>query len=410
MKRRSRESGVGSREPEPGVFSRLRTPDSFFCRSTDSRLRLLLPMTSFDFRPRTRVIFGSGEFARLGEVARELNGTRCLLVADRGMLDAGYVQEATRTLKARRMDVFGFHDFAVGPTAAMVEAGRAFAQPLGINLIVGLGGGSSLDCAKAINFVLSNGGAIRDYWGYGKASRAMLPMIAVPTTSGGSEAQTYALISDPETGAKMACGDSKAAFRVAILDPKLTVSQPAAVTAATGYDAISHALETLVSTRRSILSESFSREAWRLLNGSYERTLREPTDLEARGAMQVGAYFAGRAVENSTLGAAHACADPLISDYKIPHGVAVALLLPHVVEWNSAVAGRLYDDLHAGDLARRLRDLSVHAGLPLTLRDASVPEEALPRLAEEAGAQWTGRFNPRPFDAASALELYQCAY
>jgi len=367
-------------------------------------------MTSFDFRPRTRVVFGSGEFARLGEVARELGGTRCLLVADRGILDAGYVQEATRTLKARRMDVFGFHDFEADPTAAMVEAGQRYAQPLGINLIVGLGGGSSLDCAKAINFVLSNGGAIRDYWGYGKASRPMLPMIAVPTTAGGSEAQTYALISDPETAAKMACGDAKAGFRVAILDPKLTVSQPAAFAAATGYDAISHAVETLVSTRRSVLSECFSREAWRLLNASYERVLREPADLEARGTMQIGAYVAGLAVETSTLGAAHACAHPLNSDYKIPHGVAVALLLSHVVEWNSKSAGQLYDDLHAGNLARRLRDLSVRAGLPLTLREASVPEEALPRLAEEASAQWTGRFNPRPFDAASALELYQCAY
>src|ERR1700681_1423944 len=112
-------------------------------------------MTLFDYRPRTRVVFGVGEFGRLGELAREVGGTRCLLVADRGMLDAGYVQEATRALKARRMDVFGFHDFKAGPTVDMVEAGRAFAQSLGINLIVGLGGGSSLDCAKAINFVLS---------------------------------------------------------------------------------------------------------------------------------------------------------------------------------------------------------------------------------------------------------------
>ena len=156
-------------------------------------------MTPFDFRPRTRVLFGAGEFSRLGEVARELGGTRCLLVADQGMLDRGYAQEAMRTLKARRMDVFGFHDFNDGPTTAMVDAGAAYADPLKIDLIVGLGGGSSLDCAKAINFVVSNGGSIRDYWGYGKASRPMLPMMAVPTTAGtGSEAQTSAVVSDPE--------------------------------------------------------------------------------------------------------------------------------------------------------------------------------------------------------------------
>src|ERR1700722_11141267 len=131
-------------------------------------------MTLFDYRPRTRVVFGAGEFGRLGELARELGGTRCLLVADRGMVEAGYVQEAARSLKARRMDVFGFHDFEANPTTNMVEAGRAFAAPLGIDLIVGLGGGSSMDCAKAINFVLTNGGVIRDYWGYGKASRPLL--------------------------------------------------------------------------------------------------------------------------------------------------------------------------------------------------------------------------------------------
>jgi alcohol dehydrogenase len=367
-------------------------------------------MTLFDYRPRTRVVFGAGEFGRLGELARELGGTRCLLVADRGMVEAGYVQEAARSLKARRMDVFGFHDFEANPTTNMVEAGRAFAAPLGIDLIVGLGGGSSMDCAKAINFVLTNGGVIRDYWGYGKASRPLLPMMGVPTTAGtGSEAQSYALISDAESHVKMACGDIKAAFRLAILDPQLTVTQPFAVTAATGYDAISHAVETLVSTRRNALSECYSREAWRLLNGNYPRVLKDPTDLQARGAMLIGAYFAGLAIENSMLGATHACANPMTAHYNITHGRAIALLLSHVVTWNMGVAGRLYDELHAG-LARRLRELADIADLPSSLREVSVPEEALPRLAEEASAQWTGRFNPRPFDAAAALEIYQCAY
>jgi alcohol dehydrogenase len=367
-------------------------------------------MTPFDFRPRTRVLFGAGEFARLGEVARELGGTKCLLVADRGMIDAGFAQEAARTLKARRMEVFTFHDFEAGPTADMIQAGAQYAAPLKIDLIVGLGGGSSLDCAKAINFVVSNGGNIQDYWGYGKASRPMLPMVAVPTTAGtGSEAQTYAVISD-QNGVKMACGDNKAAFRAAILDPKLTISLPRALTAATGYDAISHAVETLVSTRRTALSECFSRSAWRLLNSNFERVLKYPDDLEARGGMLIGAHFGGLAIENSMLGATHACAIPLTSHYDIPHGVAIALLLSEVVEWNSTVASRQYDELNAGDLARRLRELAETAGLPLSLRDASVPEEALPRLAEEAGSQWTGRFNPRHFDAAAALEIYQCAY
>jgi len=389
-------------------------------------------MTPFDFRPRTRVLFGPGEFARLGEVARELGGTHCLLVADPGMIEAGYAKEATRALRARRMEVFAFHDFDAEPTAAMIDAARVFAEPLGVNLIVGLGGGSSLDCAKAINFVLSNGGLIRDYWGYGKATRPLLPMIGIPTTAGtGSEAQSGALILDPDTSVKMACGDPKAAFRAVILDPKLTLSQPASLAAASGYDAISHAVESLVSTRRTPISECFSREAWRLLNTNYERMLRAPEDLDARGAMLLGAHFAGLAVENSTLAAAQAGAAPLSTHYRIRRGAAMALLLAPVVAWTIASAalppaasgydgredelrqcdaGVQYRDLYAGDLVKRLRDLARSAELPVSLREVPVPQEALPRLAEEAGSQWAGRFNPRPFNAAAALEIYQSAY
>lgn len=368
-------------------------------------------MTPFDFRPRTRVVFGAGEFSRLGEVARELGGTKCLLVADRGMVECGFAQEAIRSLKARRMEVFAFHDFEPGPTVDMVDRGAAFGAPLNVNLIVGVGGGSSLDCAKAINFVVSNGGSIRDYWGYGKAAKPMLPMIAVPTTAGGgTEAQTYASVFDPAQNRRMTCGDAKAAFRTAILDPKLTISQPRALAASTGYDAISHAVETLVSTRRTALSDCFSRSAWRLLNTNFERMLKDPHDLEARGGMLIGAHFGGLAIENSMLGATHACAIPLTMHYPLPHGVAIALLLSRVVEWNMPASAKQYEELNAGDLAGRLRDLATIAELPLSLRDAAVPKEALPRLAEEAGSQWAGRFNPRPFDTAAALDIYAAAY
>ncbi|HYK57791.1 MAG TPA: iron-containing alcohol dehydrogenase [Bryobacteraceae bacterium] len=366
-------------------------------------------MTPFDFRPRTRVVFGSGEFARLGEVARELGGARCLLVADPGILEAGHAKEAIRSLKARRMEVFAFHDFNPNPTAAMMEAGREYAAPHNVDLIVSVGGGSSMDCAKGINLLLSNGGRVGDYQGYGKAARPMLPMIAVPTTAGtGSEAQTFCIVTG-SGGARIACGDPKLAFRAAILDPKLTLSQPQELTAATGYDALSHALETLVSTRRTALSECFSRAAWRLIDSGFEGVLKNPGDLEARGAMLLGAHFGGLAVENSMLGAAHACAGPLQARYGVVHGVAVALMLPHVVRWNRAASGDRYDDLHSGDLERHLRDLAELAGLPASLREAGIPAAALPRLADEAAAQWTGRFNPRPLDAAGAMEIYQWA-
>ncbi len=231
-------------------------------------------MQSFDFQPHTRVIFGAGALERLGGLASELGFHRTLLVADRGLVAAGHVEQASKWLFREGIEVIPFHDFEVNPDAAMIEAGRAFAALHDIDSIIGLGGGSSLDCAKGINFLLTNGGKIQDYWGFGKASRPMLPMIGIPTTAGtGSEAQCYALISDTETHVKMACGDPKAAFRVALLDPSLTVSQPRTVTASAGFDAISHAIESYVTTKRNSLSELFSREAWRLLDRNFVRFL-----------------------------------------------------------------------------------------------------------------------------------------
>lgn len=381
-------------------------------------------MQPFDYQPRTRVVFGAGALERLGEIARELGFRRTLLVADHGMIASGHVDEARAVLESAGLDLFRFHDFESNPNTLMVEAGREFAAPLGIDSIIGFGGGSSLDCAKAINFLLTNGGDMRDYLGYGKAANALLPMIAVPTTAGtGSEAQTYALISDAESHVKMACGDSKAAFRVAVLDPRLTVSQPRGLTAASGFDAIAHAVETFVATKRNALSEFFSREAWRLLDSNYERVLASPDNLEARGAMQLGAYFAGVAIENSMLGATHACANPLTAHYGTAHGEAIAMMLPWVVRWNGPVASERYGELlrvarvdrlsghDSGEvLARRLEELAAAGGLQGSLSNAGVPASDLPMLAAEAAKQWTGSFNPRAFDLNGALEVYQSAF
>src|SRR5215218_1125332 len=384
-----------------------------------------MSLTSFDFEFRTRVIFGAGVIDRLGELARELKFERTLLVADHGLLASGHVDEAVGPLQSAGVQVFRFHDFEVNPDTRMIEAGTAFVSPLKIDSIIGLGGGSSLDCAKGINFLLTNGGRMSDYRGYGKATRPMLPMIAIPTTAGtGSEAQTYALISDAETHVKMACGDSKAAFRVALLDPALTVSQPRSITATSGFDAIAHAVETFVTTKRNPLSELFSREAWRLLEPNYERALTQPDNLEARGAMQLGAYYAGVAIENSMLGATHACANPLTARYGTAHGAAIAMLLPSVVRWNeqvafneyfwllswSSIAGQTNGVTATEALARRLEELAEIGGLRRNLRAEGISESELKDLAAEAAEQWTGTFNPRPFDKQGAIEVYQCVY
>jgi len=379
-------------------------------------------LEAFDLMLRTRVVFGEGAMDRLGSLARELGFMRTLVVADTGIVATGAVDRAARLLQSAGVTPSFFHDFGANPDTDMVERGRAHAVAGRVDSIVALGGGSSLDCAKGINFVVTNGGSMRDYRGHGKAAKPMLPSIGIPTTAGtGSDAQSYALISDAETHAKMACGDDKAAFRVAILDPVLTVSQPASVTAVAGYDALSHAVESYVTAKRTPASDLFAREAWRLLEANYERVLTHPHDLDARGAMLLGSHYAGAAIELSMLGATHACANPLTARYGTTHGVAIALMLPHVVRWNAETVGTRYADLlrtedaaavrdPAGEaLADRLDAMARAGGLPRRLRDAGIVDPDLPALAADAATQWTGTFNPRPFDAAAALELYRRA-
>jgi alcohol dehydrogenase len=360
-----------------------------------------------------RVVSGEGTIDRLGELAKELGFSRTLLVADGGLAKAGHLAHAHASLEAAGVNAVEFSEFGPNPDADMLEAGKRYATGKDIDSIIGLGGGSSLDCAKGINFLLTQGGTIHEFHGYGKASKPMLPMIGVPTTAGtGSEAQSYAIISDPRSHKKMACGDPKAAFRAVILDPRLTLTQPPSVTAAAGYDAIAHAVESFVCTKRSPRSQEMSVRAFRLLETNYERVLAAPGDLEARAAMQFGAFYAGTAIELSMLGATHACANPVTARYGTTHGNAIAMLLPHVVRWNARAAEPLYAQLlRSSDvLAARLSELAATAALPGTLREAGVLESELPLLASEAAEQWTGTFNPRPFDANGALEIYRCAF
>jgi alcohol dehydrogenase len=379
-------------------------------------------MVPFDFQSRTRIVSGQGTFERLGQLSHNLGFTRALLVADQGIVQAGYTSAATRLLEASGIDVVPFHAFGSNPDVAVIEAGRELAAPLEIDSIVAVGGGSSLNCARAINFLLTNGGRLADYQGYGKAVTPLLPMIAVPSTAGtGSEARSYAVVADGSTYMNLVCGDPSAAARVALLDPRITITAPHHVTAMAGFEAIAHAVEAAVTMRRTPMSDTFALRAWRLLNDSFERVLLHPTDPEARASMQLGAHFAGMAIEQSMLGAADACANALTGRYKLPHGLAVAMLLPNVVRWNGGVAAERYaallnsprrrarDQDAADALAFRLEDLAGAAGLSLKLSDSGVDEAALPALAADAAQDWTGTFNPRPFDAAGAIEIFRAS-
>ncbi len=383
---------------------------------------------AFDLQPRTRFVFGAGTLARVGEIAREIGAMRALLVTDKGIVAAGHAEHARGFIEAAGLHVELFDEVRENPTTLDVARCMAVAQHARIDLIIGLGGGSSMDTAKGCNFLLTNGGEMKDYWGVGKATKPMLPLIAIPTTAGtGSECQSFALISNETTHQKMACGDPKAAARVAILDPALTLSQPPHVAACTGIDAITHAVESAVTNKRTALSWLYSREAFRLLTANLPRVLETPADLEARAAMQLGAAFAGMAIENSMLGAAHSAANPLTARFGIVHGHAVGLLMPHVVRFNAAdpATRESYAELarFAGlaswkdspavaldALISQIESLLPIAKLAPRLSALAVPASELSALAAEAAQQWTARFNPRTIGAADFVRLYEQAW
>jgi alcohol dehydrogenase class IV len=385
-------------------------------------------LAPFDHQPRTRLVFGVHALGRLGELALELGAQKVLLVTDTGIVRAGHAERARKILATAGLNVTLFDHAAENPTTRCVEECVRIARANGIDTLVALGGGSSLDTAKGCNFILTNGGRMQDYWGVGKAAKPMLPLIAIPTTAGtGSECQSAALIADEHTHQKMACLDPKAAARIAVLDPVLTLSQPRVVTACTGIDAIAHVVETAVTRKRTALSLMCSHEAFKLTLPNLPRIFENPGDLEARGRMLLGAAFAGMAIEFSMLGAAHSAANPLTAHYGIVHGQAVGMMLPPVVRFNGkdAEALKAYAELASAPeiatvsngmeaaleaLVHHLEYLLDLVGMPKSLADCGVEEKMIPTLAEEAAKQWTAGFNPRPVQARDFQALYEAAF
>ena len=371
----------------------------------------------FASRPSPKLVCGPGRLRELPACVREAGGSGVFLVSDAGIVRAGHVAVAVRLLEAAGIPVTVYAGTKENPTESDAAACRDAARSAKFDCLVALGGGSSLDTAKAGNFLLTNGGAMRDYQGYGKAIKPMLPLIAVPTTAGtGSECQSYALVSRDDTHEKMACGDPGARARIAILDPELTSTQPRSVAVQTGLDALAHALESAVSTARNPLSDLYSEGAFRHLARSIGRVIDGTPTADDRAGMQLGAAFAGLAIENSMLGAAHATANPLTARQGMVHGHAVALMLPHVMRMNSSEPA-------SAAVYHRFANLLVEAGRTppsliewveeLVARSGVVaPDPAaldVAALAADAARQWTGKFNPRPLQVEDAVELYRRA-
>lgn len=376
-----------------------------------------LPEFVAEFRhaPNRTVLFGPGVVAQVGELIAALPAKRVLVVTDPGIAAAGHLERVCGYLTTAGLEVSTYTEVRENPTTAIVDACVAAARAANVDALVGLGGGSSMDAAKGCNFILTNGGRMQDYWGVGKATKPMLPFIAIPTTSGtGSECQSFALISDEHTHAKMACGDKKAAACLAILDPELTLTQPAMVTRHTGIDALTHALESAVSTKATDISQAYSKAAFALLAKGFPTVLSDPKNLDGRSQMLLGAALAGVAIENSMLGAAHACANPLTAQFDVVHGEAVGVMMPSVISLNLThpAANVQYSSLAASlgitsaELPPWFTNLLQTAGLPQTLRHWNIQPEHLASLASQAATQWTGSFNPVSVSQEVLEQLY----
>ena len=369
--------------------------------------------------PSPAVRSGVGSLEELGEAAGDLGFRRVLVTSDPGIVAAGIAGQALVSLRDAGIVAELFSDFGENPTESDAARAADASRSMDADALAGVGGGSSLDVAKGGAFLLAGGGRMEDYRGYGKCPHPLPPLIGVPTTAGtGSEAQSYALISRDRDHQKLACGAPTAMFRAVILDPALLPSAPREVIAATGFDAVAHAVETAVTSDRTDESLVLSHRAFALLRRAFPRVVTGGADPATWEEMQLGAFLAGAAIERSMLGAAHACANPLTRRFEVAHGRALAITLPRVVRWNAPSAGDAYRDLleaagmspgadPAEMLASLLENWVRDAGLPPDLGAASVYVDDLPSLAEEAAQEWTGRFNPRVFDAEGALDVYR---
>ncbi|MBY5618800.1 iron-containing alcohol dehydrogenase [Rhizobium leguminosarum] len=385
-------------------------------------------MSTFTFATVPQIIAGPGCIARLSELTKTRLGARVVVISDEGVVKAGLVQPAVASLADGGSDVSIFTGVVADPPEAIIHAAVAQAIGFGATGVLGIGGGSSLDVAKLVALLCKSGEALDDIYGVGKVSGQRLPLVLVPTTAGtGSEVTPISIVT---TGAHEKKGVVSPVLLpdAALLDAKLTLGLPPTVTAATGIDAMVHAIEafTSASTNNNPVSRALAKEALRLLGANIEIAVMKGTDLAARQAMLLGAMLAGQAFANSPVAAVHALAYPIGGRYHVPHGLSNSLVLPHVLRFNAIACGDAYAELApclfphlepTGQVERLsgfiegLAMLPVRLNLPVRLRDIGIPKDGLPLLAESAMEPTRLLVNnPRTVSLSDAAEIYEVAW
>lgn len=364
----------------------------------------------FRYEIPTAVEFGCGSIRTLADHVKALEGKKVLVVADPGVVKAGVAERVTEPLRSAGIPYEIFSDIESDPDISSVEKGTELAKQQDCDLVVGIGGGSSLDTAKAIGVMLTNDGHIRDYVGINKVKKPAAPVIAVPTTAGtGSELTIWSVLSDKKEEVKLSVGSPYNCPKLALLDPELTVTLPPHVTAATGMDALTHALESYVNQKTQPISEGMSLQAMKMIAANLRLAVVQGDNLEARSNMLLASTIAAMAFNPTRLGLAHALALPLGAHFHIPHGLVNAILLPEVMQYNlrgnpakfaeiAAIFGEKVEHLSVLDAAGRaveaVRRLNRDIGITQDLTDFGVKEEHLDQIAAEAMESGNVPVNP----------------
>ena len=383
-------------------------------------------MNPFTFNTTPSLRMGAGLAGEIGQITRPICGDRVLLVTDPGMMATGLVQQVKDGLRAAGVVVTLFDQVQADPPESIVV--QAAQKARGATGVIGFGGGSSLDVAKLAALLAASDQPLEEAYGVGNARGPRLPLVLVPTTAGtGSEVTPISIVT---TGAseKMGVVSPLLLPDLALLDPELTLGLPAHVTAATGIDAMVHAIEAYASVNpnNNPISRALAVEALGLMGRMLLRAVQKPDDLEARTGMLLGSMLAGQAFANSPVAAVHALAYPIGGHYKVPHGLSNALVLPHVLRFNAQVAPEAYAELlphvfpdlpamnvadAAMKFAQSMADLSQACGLEQGLREMGIAREALPELARDAMNQTRLLVNnPRSVDEAAAMQIYEAAW